>query len=86
MKLTQKQKAIARDNLSSWIEICISDDITDKPEILKDIWQYAMGIYDYTQDPKEVLSEIADEERKNLYQDIQLWWYWYNAMKEDMEK
>jgi hypothetical protein len=45
-----------------------------------------MGIYDYTQDPKEVLSEIADEERKNLYQDIQLWWYWYNAMKEDMEK
>lgn len=84
--MTTEQKAIAWDCISSRIDVLVSDDITDEPDILENIGQYAMWVYDYTQDPKIVLSEISDCERANLYKMMDVWGYWYVAIKESIEK
>ena len=40
--MTTEQKAMAWDCVSSWIDVSISDDITDEQHILENIGQYAM--------------------------------------------
>lgn len=84
--MTTEQKAMAWDCVSSWIDVSISDDITDEQHILENIGQYAMWVYDYWQDPKVVLNEISDCERANLYKMMDVWGYWYVAIKESIEK